>query len=84
MQPTAARIRQLPVLLRRPASTMASIDSRFAASMKPQVFTTISSASLAERTGSSPNPASSASTRSESTVFLSQPIVMTLTFMRGS
>ena len=45
MQPIAKTARQVPSSLRRVASRMASMDSCFAASMKPQVLTTTTSAS---------------------------------------
>jgi len=54
MQPIATTAVALPPPFMRPAATSASIDSRLAASMKPQVFTRMSSASRASATAVAP------------------------------
>src|SRR5687768_1735480 len=83
MQPTATTARHTPSDLYRPASTNASMDSFFAASIKPQVLTIITSASARSGVNSPPYPLSSPRYRSLSTVFLSQPSVTKPTFTRG-
>src|SRR5688500_1051325 len=83
MHPTATTARQTPSDLYRPASTRASMDSFFAASIKPHVLTIITSASARSGVNSPPYPLSSPRYRSLSTVFLSQPSVTKPTFTRG-
>ena len=55
------------------ASKIASMDSSLADSMNPQVFTTITSASVCSDVISKPDPASMPSICSASTWFLGQP-----------
>src|SRR6266540_2244542 len=64
------------------ASSIASIDSCLAASMKPQVLTRITSAAGRSGVTTAPWPTSSPTSRSESTVALSQPREMTPSFIR--
>src|SRR2546425_7314987 len=66
------------------AARMASMDSCLAASMKPHVFTRMTSASGSTGVTTAPWPTSSPTSRSESTVALSQPSEMTPSFIRDS
>ncbi len=72
-QPDTTRRRQRPLPLSSAISRMASIDSFFASPMKPQVLTTITSASAASSTCAKPASRATPSMTSESTRFLGQP-----------
>ena len=79
--PTATTAFTEPCRLSSPALIKASIDSLFAASMKPHVFTSTTSAVSSSETIRAPWPTSSPSRRSESTVALSHPSEMTPSLM---
>src|SRR3989338_3075947 len=72
-QPRTTPASSLPFVFNRHSSRIVSIDSAFAASMKPQVFTTATSAPAAESTPRQPPAARPPSATSESTSVRAQP-----------
>ena len=83
MQPTATTAWVLPWSLRSLASSRASTESFLAASTKPQVLTTATSASAASSTSSQPSAAKRPASSSESTSLRAQPRVTRATVRRS-
>ena len=75
MQPTATTARVFPWPFSELASSKASIESFLADSIKPQVFTTATSALSTSETSVQPSAASLPASSSESTSLRAQPIV---------
>ena len=73
MQPVTIRARILPSFLSFASSRISSIDSAFADSMKPQVFTMAASAPAASSLSTKPASRRRAIIISASTRFFSQP-----------
>src|SRR3954471_15976655 len=83
MQPTATTAWVLPCPLRSLASRRASTESFLAASTKPQVLTTATSASAASFTRSQPSASKRPASSSESTSLRAQPRVTSATVRRS-
>src|SRR5690242_3532266 len=83
MQPTATTAWVLPCPLRSLASRRASTESFLAASTKPQVLTTATSASSASSTSCQPSASKRPASSSESTSLRAQPRVTSATVRRS-